>query len=408
MSQTIRQVLVSPARSASGAQASVPVADGAARPGNALVLSGGGARGAYHAGVLSAIAERIPDASFSILTGISAGAINAAYFASQECPLPETVERMREEWLGVTPDQVFRTRPTSWWFRAAARWSWRAAMALPARRTRMSSLLNLDPLRVFINRWFDAQAIDRNIAAGRLHALAVSATSYASGRSVTFVHGASDATLWRGAHGAAMRTRLAADHLLASAAIPVVFQPIRVGAEFYGDGGVRHTSPLAPALRLGARSVLAIGTGGRAAPRGSTPRSSDAPTVAEGIGVLLDSIFLDALEADAEQVSRLNRLLKRLPPGVPRPPGLRPVNLVMLRPSRDLAELAVGHGAELPRRLRTIVRVLGGEDEAAAGLLSYLLFERPFTSQLMELGYDDTVARWPVIDRFFGRVEAER
>ena len=408
MSQTIRQVIVSPTHRASDPRGSVLAGDGAARPGNALVLSGGGARGAYHAGVLSAIAERIPDASFSILTGISAGAINAAYFANQERSFPETVERMREEWLAVTPDQVFRTRPTSWWFRAVARWSWRATVGGPAPRTRMGSLLNLEPLRAFINRWFDAQAVDRNIAAGRLHALAVSATSYAAGRSVTFVHGASDATLWRGAHGAAKRTRLTADHLMASAAIPVVFQPIRVGTEFYGDGGVRHTSPLAPALRLGARAVLAIGTGGGQTARGATPGSSNDPTVAEGIGLLLDSIFLDALEADAEQVSRLNRLLKRLPPGVPRPYGLRPVNLVMLRPSRDLAALAVGHGAELPRRLRAIVRVLGGEDESAGGLLSYLLFERPFTSRLMELGYEDTVARWPVIDRFFGRIEASR
>ena len=384
----------------------LPAEDGAGR-GTALVLAGGGARAAYHVGVLSAIAERMPDASFPILTGVSAGAINVTYFAGQECGFREAVERMRQEWLAVHPGRVFRARPGGW-IAAALRLSWQAAWGGLASRARVRGLLDLDPLREFVEGWFDAEAIDRNIAAGRLRALAVSATGFSSGRSVTFVHGASDAALWRGAHGVALRTRLSPDHLMASTAIPVLFPPVRIGGEFYGDGGVKHTSPLGPAIRLGARSVLAVGM---RANQGSTDEPygpGDYPTFAETIGLLLDSIFIDGLEVEAEQLYRMNRTLMTLPPDVPPPRGLHPVNLIMLRPSRDLAALAVGHSRLLPRRLQRTIRTLGGADEAAAGLLSYLLFVRPFTSTLIELAYEDTGACWPAIERFFAGVGAER
>jgi len=228
--------------------------------------------------------------------------------------------------------------------------------------------------------------------------------SYTTGRSVTFVHGASDTPTWERAQRIAVRTRLTLDHVMASAALPILFPAVRIGAEFYGDGSVRQTAPLAPALHLGARAVVAIGL---STPRraGSAGHASDYPSAAEALGLLFDAIFHDALEADAERLDRLNLLLAALPPQAPAPDGLRPVELLLLHPTRDLADLAAGQGRLLPPGVRRIVRALGGQRDAASEFLSFLLFHPIHTSRLVEAGYDDVRAQWPVIERFFEKLE---
>jgi len=202
-----------------------------------------------------------------------------------------------------------------------------------------------------------------------------------------------------------VRDRLSLEHVMASAALPILFPAVRIGDGFYGDGSVRQTAPLAPAIHLGAQAILAVTLRSTPGLRASGPPArQEYPTVAEVIGLLLHTIFLDALEADAERLERINQLLTRLPDPFG-PEGLRPVNLLLLRPSRSLSALALGCGAKLPPLIRWIVRGMGGDRATAIDFLSYLLFDPAYTSALIELGYADARADWARIERFLAATE---
>src|SRR3989442_6651530 len=302
----------------------------------ALVLAGGGARAAYEVGVLSAIAERAPGLEFPIVTGVSAGAINAVSLAAHAQTLSAALGALRDDWKRLTVDRVYRIQP--WRLgRAVVRGVAGTLLGTHEEAAVVRGLVDMSPLHDFLAARLDCGGIDANLAAGRLHAVAVSATSYASGETVTFVHGRPDVRTWGGAQRSAVPARLTVDHVMASAALPILFPAVRLGDAFYGDGSVRQTAPLAPAIHLGARAILVITQ--RSEPELAAPRAialRDYPTLAEVIGLLLHAIFLDALEADAERVERINRTLARVPPGAA-PEGLRPLSLLMLRPSRALA-----------------------------------------------------------------------
>ncbi|HEX4575006.1 MAG TPA: patatin-like phospholipase family protein [Gemmatimonadales bacterium] len=372
-------------------------------PPRALVLAGGGARAAYEVGVLSAISERAPGLAFPIITGVSAGAINAVYLAAHQGPWVDAVRALRVRWSQLSADRVFRLRL---WPIARALVQGLAQTVFGGRRSAAAvrGLVDLDPLRESLCANIDFSGIDANIAAGRLRAAALSATSYASGETVTFVAGPPDVTVWRRALRHAVRCRLTADHVMASAALPILFPAVRIGDAFYGDGSIRQTAPLAPAIHLGARAILVV-TQRSEAERTAAPAGRDYPTAAEVIGLLLHAIFLDALEADVERLERVNRLLARLASGAasattPAPEGLRPVSLLLLRPSRNLGSLVAGSGARLPPLMRWVVRAMGGQRESAVDFLSYLLFEPAYSSALIELGYADAQAQWGAIERF--------
>src|SRR2546426_4755559 len=367
----------------------------------ALVLTGGGARAAYQAGVVCAIAERAPEVEFPILTGVSAGAINAAYLAAHPGPLAAAAATLRAEWSRLTVDRVYRIRPIGIG-RALLRGLAQLVLGRRGGTATLRGVLDMQPLREFLAAGIDLSGIDRNIAAGRLRAAALSATSYASGDTVTFVHGSPDVPTWRRALRHAVRVRLTIDHVMASAALPILFSAVRVGDDFYGDGSVRQTAPLAPAIHLGARALLVITQAPDPGAGSPAPRLRRYPTLAEVAGLLLHAIFLDALEADAERLERLNRVLAALPAGVSAPDGLRRVNLLMLRPSRDLGGRAAGHGARLPPMIRWLVRGVGGDGSTAVDFLSYLLFDPAYTTTLIELGYDDTRREWRRIEGFLG------
>ncbi|MGH7645679.1 MAG: patatin-like phospholipase family protein, partial [Gemmatimonadales bacterium] len=240
----------------------------------ALVLSGGGARAAYQVGVLAGLAERLPGLEFPIVTGVSAGAINAISLAAHQGPLGDAVLAMEAGWRRLTVDQVYRLRPMRF-ASSAARWVMRA-VGRRARPAVVRGLLDPQPLREFLAGSVDLPGIDAKVAAGRLRAVTLSATSYTTGSSVTFVQGGPDVPTWQRAGRIAVRARLTLDHVMASAAIPLLFPAVRIGDEFYGDGGVRQTAPLAPAIHLGARAVLVIGlAAARPAPaRAPTPAAS--------------------------------------------------------------------------------------------------------------------------------------
>jgi len=369
----------------------------------ALVLSGGGARGAYQVGVLAGLAERLPGLEFPILTGMSVGAINTIYLAAHTGPLPAAVAGLSNEWSRLTSDAVYRVRSIRL-VRSALRWAWQGATGRRRHPVAVRGLTDTQPLREFLTRCVDVGGIGANIANRRLRAVALSATSYTTGRSVTFVQGATDTPVWERVQRSAVRTQLMLDHVMASAALPLVFPAVRIGGEFYGDGSVRQMAPLAPALHLGARAVVAIGL---ATPRAaaSPARVADYPSAAEAMALLFDAIFLDALAADAERLERVNGLLAALPPDTPPPDGLRPVELLLLHPTRDLGDLAAGQGRLLPPAVRRVIRAVGGQRDAAAEFLSFLLFHPAHTSRLVDVGYEDVKTQWPAIERFFEKLE---
>lgn len=369
------------------------------------MLAGGGARAAYEVGVLSAIAERVPDIEFPIVTGVSAGAINAMALAAHEGTLRAATDALRARWTGLSVDRVYRVQPLQL-SGALLRELAHAAFGARSHTTTVRGLLDMIPLRKLLQGSVDFGRIETKIAGGRLHAAALSAMSYATGQSVTFIHAPPDVPTWHRAQRYALRVRLTLDHLMASVALPILFPAVRIGDTYYGDGSVGQTAPLAPAIHLGARAILVVTQ--RSAPAGpasALPPPRDYPTLAEIIGRLLHAVFLDSLEADVERIDRVNTLLSSRAGGDPAPGGLRPVAVLMLRPSRDLAELAVGRGVRLPPAIRWIVRAMGGQHAAAVDFLSYLLFDASYTSQLVELGYADARAGWERIERFLTATE---
>jgi NTE family protein len=366
----------------------------------AIVLSGGGARAAYQVGVLAAVAERLPNLSIPIITGVSAGAINATYLAGHRGPLSRAVKELQGEWLRLTSDQVYRL-PATGVAKATARVLGRRLRL--RREPGVHGFLDVRPLARFLRAVVDFEGIDHNIAAGRLKALALSATSYASGETVTFVHGAPDVSIWQRAQRSAVRAQISITHVLASCAIPIIFPAVRLDGGFYGDGSVRQTAPLSPAIHLGAQRILAIGM--RAAtPPGvpSTLEGQDYPTPAQVTALLLHSVFLDALDADVERLQRVNRLLEALPPGISLPEDMRLIKLFRIRPSRDLGAMARGYVPRLPMLMDLIVKSIGGREERGADFLSYLLFEPEYTGLLMELGHEDAMAQWGEMEGLLG------
>ena len=365
----------------------------------ALVLSGGGARAAYQVGVLSALAEEAPHLSIPILTGVSAGAINTVYLAAHQGSFREAVSDLRTQWGRLTPNRVYAVRPLNLG-RAVVRWIGNMLAARRVPQPSLRGLMDSSPLRGFLAASMAIEGIQRNVSAGRLRALALSATKYTTGETVTFVQGAPDLNLWNCSMRIAVREPITIGHLMASAAIPLVFPAVRLGGGFYGDGSVRQTAPLAPAIHLGADRIIAVSmrTGAPVA-EVAPPAVRDYPVAAQVFGLLLHSIFLDTLDADAERLQRLNALLRRLPPGAPTD-GLRPIDLLLLRPSRDIGSLAGSGSIQLPRIVRFLVSSIGGGKVRSSDFLSYLMFDPSFTGLLMELGYDDARARRDEVQQF--------
>ena len=367
----------------------------------ALVLSGGGARAAYQIGILSAIAERFPELRIAILTGVSAGAINSAYLAAHCGTFGSAVSDLRAKWAELTPDLVYCVRPGSM-VRAALRWLLYFVIGRRAEPGVVQGLMEMGPLRRFLDGCIDFGGIDENVRAGRLRAAALTTTSYTTGQTVTFVHGGPGCPIWERSQRIGITACLALDHIMASSAIPIIFPAVKMPDGFYGDGSVRQLAPLAPAIHLGATRILAISVRAESPSRLAVRSVGEYPAMAEVMGLLFNTIFLDALEADAERLERINLLLKDRPEGIAGPDGLKPVELLMLRPSRDLGALARGYEDRLPAKVRWVVNSMGGKREGSSDLISYLLFDPAFTDMLVELGYNDAHGQWDKIEDFLG------
>ncbi|HVO20279.1 MAG TPA: patatin-like phospholipase family protein [Anaeromyxobacter sp.] len=372
-----------------------------------LVLTGGGARSAYQVGAVRALAELAPPGPipFDVLAGISAGAINTAALASGAEDFRRSAERLAKTWMGLTPASVYRTG-TLGLAGIGARWILGLSSGGLAGAGGINYLLDASPLRALLAREIPVARIRRHLRSGRLRGVAISATSYQTGTGVSFFDAAPEVAPWTRAARVGVRARLTLDHVMASASIPVFFPPVRIGRAHFGDGCVRMGYPLSPAIHLGADRILAIGVRHQRGPGEPCWRAEPAGAgplpISSIAGVLLDSAFLDALDADTERLERINRTLslvprERLSRGEA---DVRPVEALVLRPSTDLGQLATGEYRRFPAMLRYLLRGVGAQGRAGADLLSYLAFEPVYVRRVMELGYRDTLARRGEIERF--------
>ena len=372
-----------------------------------LVLSGGGARGAYQVGVLRYIGRRLGRHPTPILTGVSAGAINAGFLASHRGDLDDATRDLKEKWTELRTRDVMQSDPLTMGM-IVLRWLATLASGGSRLAPHARSLVDNRPLEQTLAGLVQPERIQANVDDGRLRAAAITATSYETGRTVTFVQGGEDVRMWRRPQREARREALTLDHVMASAAIPLLFPAVRLSDGHYGDGSVRQTAPLAPAIHLGARRIIAISSRyPRDVEEAREPAVGGYPPVAQVAGVLANSSFLDTLETDARWLRRVNRLVSKLPEKERRRERLQEVDLLVLRPSRDLGRLAAEYQGELPRTLRFLTRGLGTRESESPDLVSYLLFERGYLRHLIELGERDAEQQWPRIASFLG-VEAER
>jgi NTE family protein len=357
----------------------------------ALVLSGGGARAAYQVGFLRCLAQKFPDLDIPIITGVSAGAINAAFLANHKGTFAEAVEELSELWLKLTVDQVFCV--DTWeLIRNVFRWGVRLISGGTPKVSSARSLLDSTPLRKLLQGALLPQGnvitgIQENLHNGKLKAFAITGTNYATGQAVTWVMG-KEIRMWERSWRRSEVTEITIDHILSSASLPLISPAVRVGNAWYGDGGIRQSTPLSPAIYLGAKQILAISTRhSRSIEEANTPVCIGYPPPAQIAGTLMNAIFLDALDQDVRTLKRTNRLLEQIPE---KQHGDRHVvSLFAMRPSENLGNLAGGFEPELPYMFRHLFRGLGTHETSSPDWLSMVMFHPQYLAHLVKLGEID-------------------
>jgi NTE family protein len=385
-----------------------------------LILTGGGARAAYQVGVLSALARIRRESGadlrrnpFGVIAGTSAGAINAAALACGADDYDAAVDRIAAIWRDFQAEQVYRSDSLGM-IRSGAQWltmlsiGWLIARW---RRARPRSLLDNRPLADLLLHMVPLERLPRMLRERHLHGLAVSASSYSSGMHVTFYDAAAPIEAWTRSQRIAVPGPIGIEHLLASSAIPFVFPAAALALEgvpeWFGDGSMRQTAPISPAIHLGAKKILVIGAGRMHEPPGRRVDANGGyPSLAQIAGHALSTIFLDALAVDVERMRRINKTLALLPEPALANTALRPIDVLVIAPTQRLDDLAAQHQGALPLPVRTLLRGVGvtgeGKDARGGALASYLLFEAPYTRALMDLGEADALARRDEVLAFFG------
>jgi NTE family protein len=365
------------------------------RPG--LVLTGGGARAAYQVGVLKAIAELGPRGGrcpFPVITGTSAGAVSAIVLASHAAHFRRAVLAIEGVWRNFEVSQVIRDDGLSM-LRAGLHW----LMALLTGGWLVPpphAVFDNAPLWALLRRHLDFERIPRSLQSGHLRAVAVCATSYSDADSVAFYQGPPQCEPWRRAFRKGLPVELTLEHLMASMAIPFLFRPVRIGDQYYGDGAMRQTAPLSAALHLGADRLLVVGV---REPQGAAPvpGTNAEPTFGQMFGFMLDTLFMDQIVADIERLNSMNDGADA-PNGVDR--RTRHIESLVITPSQEIGGIARKHRRELPFTLRALLRTLGANDTGGQQLMSYMLFEKAFTRELIALGHADGLSRGAELREF--------
>jgi NTE family protein len=361
----------------------------------AVVLTGGGARAAYQVGFLRCLARVMPDLRFPIITGVSAGAINAVYLAAHPGTTAEAAEGLTRLWRNLQIEHVFRADSLSL-LRHLLRWSFQLLSGGSSLGPQVRGFVDTAPLRAFLGNCLELDngeivGIQRNIERRRLDAVALTTLDYTTGRTVTWVQGRRIQG-WERSYRRSEVARLTLDHVMASSSLPLFFPAVQLDDHWYGDGGVRLSAPLSPALHLGARRILAISTRyARSAEEAGRPETSGYPPPAQIAGNLMNAVFLDLLDQDLERAEKFNRLLARMPPA--ERGDLRILDIEVLRPSVDLGRLSADYENELPGAFRFLTRGLGTRETTSPDYLSLLMFEPAYLQRLIEIGEADAEAR---------------
>jgi len=404
----------------------------------ALVLSGGGARGAYEAGVILYLREGLPQAlgrpaaelRLDIISGTSIGAINACYLASRAHEPDRQAAGLADLWRSLRLEDVFRWSTLG--LSALPAWIYRELRAIKTRHLswRISDFLYPEALARVVNERIDWAQLERNVETGRLEAVTVTATDLSTGRAVVFVQSRNRLPPWsRDPLVEARPARLGPEHALASGAIPLLFRPVLIDGTWFSDGSIRLNTPLSPAIRLGADRVLIIGLrheGVRKDPVTVGSAAGEVPGTAAQLGRMLNALHLDRTDYDLDRLRKINRLIEqgekafgagfeeRFNAVSTRAMGapLRRVRDLVIRPSRDIGLIAGRHAEASARRARPgtlasrLLRRAAVDADAsadgAADLASYLLFDRGYAEELLALGYADAEARRDALAEFFG------
>jgi NTE family protein len=368
----------------------------------ALVMGGGGARGAYQVGLLRHLARKFPTLRLPILTGVSAGALNVAHLAQHTGTFAEAVASLERLWRSLRPEQVYRVDPPAL-LANLVRWGVRLVSGGTVSETQTRGLVDTNPLRAFLERALVPRdgvlgGIDHNLARGTLRAVALSTTDYGTGQSIVWMQGR-NIEEWERPKRRSVSTRLTVDHVMGSAALPFFFPAVRIDDSWHGDGGIRLTAPLSPALHLGAHKILAISTRyDRSQAEANRPLIRGYPPPAQVLSILYNAIFLDLIDQDVLRLEKMNFVLRKLPPE--QRSGMRVVNILVLRPSRDLGKLSREYEPLLPGFFRFMTRGLGTRETASPDILSLLMFQENYLGRLIELGEADADARSDEIEEF--------
>ncbi|RAK01702.1 patatin-like phospholipase family protein [Aliidiomarina maris] len=365
----------------------------------ALMLTGGGARAAYQVGVLKGVASLVPRAHplpFRILAGTSAGALNAAAMAGYASNFHLAVKKVEQVWANFSTDQVYRCSTGEVFGHLISRVG--RMFQSESSHQHAASLFDNQPLRELIERVVDFKKVDRQISRGYLRALAVTASCYNNGHSISFFEGHPNYHNWKRANREGVRTRLTKEHLMASAAIPLIFPAIELQHKYFGDGAIHQISPLSPAIHLGASKIMVIGV--------DQPHMEEhlqrqyTPSSATIAGHLLDTIFADTLNSDVERLQRINGTIRELNKAGVEHPDLRLVDTLIIKPQLDFNELAHRHYERMPKAVRRLLGLVGVNHDTPSSIVSYLLFEKEYCQELMDIGYADALKREDDIHRF--------